>query len=184
MNLLLQILEEGKLTDSLGRAVDFRNTIVIMTSNLGADFLRKGGKLGFGESTQDANYETLKGRMLEEAKRVFKPELVNRIDDIVVFRQLNKEDVINILEVEVAKVVKRVQAKAIELVISDSAKEFLIGKGYDPLFGARPLRRAIERYLEDPLAEEILRGNIHPADTVEVTEMDHKLHFGQLAGAS
>ena len=184
MNLLLQILEEGKLTDSLGRAVDFRNTIVIMTSNLGADFLRKGGKLGFGESTQDANYETLKGRMLEEAKRVFKPELVNRIDDIVVFRQLNKEDVMNILEVEVAKVVKRVQAKAIELVISDSAKEFLIGKGYDPLFGARPLRRAIERYLEDPLAEEILRGNIHPADTVEVTEMDHKLHFGQLAGAS
>jgi len=184
MNLLLQVLEEGKLTDSLGRAVDFRNTIVIMTSNLGADFLRKGGKLGFGESSQDADYETLKGRMLEEAKRVFKPELVNRIDDIVVFRQLTKEDVINILEVEVAKVVKRVQAKAIELVISDSAKEFLVGKGYDPLFGARPLRRAIERYLEDPLAEEILRGNIHPADTVEVTEMEGKLHFGQLAGAS
>jgi ATP-dependent Clp protease ATP-binding subunit ClpC len=183
MNLLLQVLEEGKLTDSLGRSVDFRNTVVIMTSNLGADFVRKGGSLGFGESSKDADYETLKGRMLEEAKRVFKPELVNRIDDIIVFRQLNKDDVMRILDVEVAKVQKRVQAKAIELIITDSAREFLSDKGYDPLFGARPLRRAIERYLEDPLAEEILRDHIHAADTVEVTAVDGKLHFAELTAS-
>ncbi len=184
MNLLLQILEEGKLTDSLGRSVDFRNTVVIMTSNLGADFIRRGGKLGFGEASEAADYETLKARMLEEAKRVFKPELINRIDDIIVFRQLTKEDVVNILSVEMEKVLARLAAKAISLHIADTAKEFLITKGYDPSFGARPLRRAIERYLEDPLAEEILRGNIHPGENVEVTVDGDKLRFGQLAGTS
>jgi ATP-dependent Clp protease ATP-binding subunit ClpC len=184
MNLLLQILEEGRLTDSLGRSVDFRNTIVIMTSNLGADFLRKGGKLGFGEASESADYDTLKSRMLEEAKRVFKPELLNRIDDIIVFRQLIKKDVKRILDVEVAKVRERLAAKHIELHLSDSAREFLITKGYDPAFGARPLRRAIERYLEDPLAEEILRGHIQGDAAVEVTAEDDHLRFGQLAGAS
>ncbi len=184
MNLLLQILEEGKLTDSLGRSVDFRNTVVIMTSNLGADFIRRGGKLGFGESSEDADYETLKNRMMEEAKRVFKPELINRIDDIIVFRQLTKDDVVRILDVEMAKVRERLAAKAIDLHLTDSAREFLIAKGYDPALGARPLRRAIERYLEDPLAEEILRGNIHPAETVEVTAGEDRLNFGQLAGTS
>ena len=184
MNLLLQILEEGKLTDSLGRSVDFRNTVLIMTSNLGADFIRRGGKLGFGETTEEADYATLKNRMLEEAKRVFKPELINRIDDTIVFRQLTKDDVVRILDVEMEKVRARLAAKAIELHMTDSAREFLISKGYDPAFGARPLRRAIERYLEDPLAEEILRGNIHPAETVEVTADDDHLQFGQLAGTS
>lgn len=184
MNMLLQILEEGKLTDSLGRAVDFRNTVVIMTSNLGADFIRKGGKLGFGEKSEDADYETLKSRMLEESKRVFKPELLNRIDDIVVFRQLVREDVIKILEIEVDKVRARLAQKNIEIRLTDSAKDFLINKGYDPAFGARPLRRAIEKYLEDPLAEEILRGNIHESEIVEVTAADDRLQFGQLAGAS
>ncbi len=184
MNLLLQILEEGKLTDSLGRAVDFRNTIVIMTSNLGADFIRKGGKLGFGEASEDADYETLKQRMMEEAKRVFKPELLNRIEDVIVFRQLNRADVEKILDVEVAKVRKRLAAKNIEIHLGDSAREFLIQKGYDPALGARPLRRAIERYLEDSLAEEILRGNIHESETIEVTADGDRLKFGQLAGAS
>lgn len=184
MNILLQILEEGMLTDSLGRSVDFRNTVVIMTSNLGADFIRKGGKLGFGEKSEDADYETLKGRMMEEAKRVFKPELVNRIDDIIVFRQLTEADVVRILDVEMAKVHDRLAAKGIELRLADSAKQFLIKKGYDPAFGARPLRRAIERYLEDPLAEEILRNTIQAPDTVEVTSSEDKLEFGQLAGAS
>jgi ATP-dependent Clp protease ATP-binding subunit ClpC len=184
MNLLLQVLEEGKLTDSLGRSVDFRNTVVIMTSNLGADFIRKGGKLGFGGGSEDADYETLKGRMLEEAKRVFKPELINRIDDVIVFRQLNREDVVRICDVELDKIYLRLATKAIELHLTDEAREFLISKGYDPSFGARPMRRAIERYLEDPLAEEILRGNIHPAETIEVTVEDDKLHFGQLAGTS
>ncbi len=184
MNMLLQILEEGKLTDSLGRSVDFRNTVVIMTSNLGADFIRKGGKLGFGEQTEDADYDTLKNRMLEEAKRVFKPELLNRIDDIIVFRQLTRQDVISILDVEVEKVRKRLAHKNIDIRLSDSARDFLIEKGYDPAFGARPLRRAIERYLEDPLAEEILRGKIHESEVVEVTADNDGLQFGQLAGAS
>ena len=184
MNLLLQILEEGKLTDSLGRSVDFRNTIVIMTSNLGADFIRHGAKLGFGDSTESANYETLKNRMMEEAKRVFKPELINRIDDIIVFRQLTRDDVVRILDVELIKVRARLGAKAITLNLAESAMEFLINKGYDPAYGARPLRRAIERFLEDPLAEEILRGHIQSAETVEVTADGERLHFGQLAGTS
>ncbi|MBU0677460.1 MAG: ATP-dependent Clp protease ATP-binding subunit [Verrucomicrobia bacterium] len=184
MHLLLQILEEGKLTDSLGRTVDFRNTVVILTSNLGADFIRKGGSLGFGEKTEDADYETLKARMLDEAKKVFKPELLNRIDDVIVFRQLNKGDVKKILDIELIKVRKRLEAKNIELHLSDSAEEFLIGNGYDPAFGARPLRRAIERHLEDPLAEEILRGNITPSERVEVTAEGDHLKFEQLAGAS
>lgn len=184
MNLLLQILEEGKLTDSLGRSVDFRNTVVIMTSNLGADFIRKGGKLGFGDATESADYDTLKLRMMEEAKRVFKPELLNRIDDVVVFRQLNRDDVVRILEVELAKVQVRLDAKQIKLHLSDSARDFLITKGYDPAFGARPLRRAIERYVEDPLAEDILRGNIHPSEVVEITAEGDHLRFSQLARTS
>ena len=184
MNLLLQILEEGKLTDSLGRSVDFRNTVVIMTSNLGANFISKGGQLGFGEASEAADYKTLRGRMLEEAKRVFKPELINRIDDIIVFRQLNKDDVVRILDVEMEKVHLRLASKAIELHVTEAASNFLIEKGYDPELGARPLRRAIERYLEDALAEEILRGNIHPEETIEVTVEGDQLGFRQLAGTS
>ena len=184
MNLLLQILEEGKLTDSLGRSVDFRNTIVIMTSNLGADFIRKGGSLGFSDTTEAATYEALKGKMLEEAKSVFKPELINRIDDIIVFRQLDESDIVKILEVEMDKVHVRLATKAIQLHVHESARQFLLKKGYDPLFGARPLRRAIERYLEDVLAEELLRGHIHPEESIEVTAEGDELKFRQLAGAS
>ena len=183
MHILLQILEEGKLTDSLGRSVDFRNTVVIMTSNIGADLIRKGSGLGFGESTMNASYDRLKSHMLEESKRVFKPELLNRIDDIIVFRQLNREDVSHILDLEVTKVKDRLATKKIELHLTEAAREFLIGKGFDPTYGARPLRRAVERYLEDPLAEEILRGNL-AAETVEVTVEGDRLHFAQLAGAS
>jgi ATP-dependent Clp protease ATP-binding subunit ClpC len=184
MNILLQILEEGKLTDSLGRTVDFRNCIVIMTSNLGADFISKGSGLGFGEKNQDHDFARLKSKMMEEAKKVFRPELLNRMDDVIVFRQLDKEDVKRILDLEVAKVRERLAAKRIELVLTAPAVEFLINKGYDPAYGARPLRRAVERYLEDPLAEELLRGNIHASETVEVTADEERLHFGQLAGAS
>ncbi len=183
MHILLQILEEGKLTDSLGRSVDFRNTVVIMTSNIGADLIRKGSGLGFGESTMNASYDRLKSHMLEESKRVFKPELLNRIDDIIVFRQLNREDVSHILDLEVTKVKDRLATKKIELHLTEAAREFLIGKGFDPTYGARPLRRAVERYLEDPLAEEILRGNL-AAETVEVTVEGDRLRFAQLAGAA
>ena len=183
MHILLQILEEGKLTDSLGRAVDFRNTVIIMTSNIGADLVRKGSGLGFGEASVNADYDRLKSHMLDESKRAFKPELLNRIDDIIVFRQLTREDVSLILDLEVSKVKERLAARKIELHLAASAREFLIGKGFDPVYGARPLRRAVERYLEDPLAEEILRGHI-TGDAVEVTAEGERLKFGQLAGAS
>jgi ATP-dependent Clp protease ATP-binding subunit ClpC len=184
MHILLQILEEGKLTDSLGRAVDFRNTIIIMTSNIGADTLRKGSGLGFAEETGAADYDRMKKLMLEESKRSFKPELLNRIEDIVVFHPMNRESVLTILDLEVGKVKARLATKNIELHFTESAREFLISKGFDPAYGARPMRRAVERYLEDPLAEEILRGNIHKDEAIEVTSDGDRLKFGQLAGAS
>ncbi|HMP76388.1 MAG TPA: ATP-dependent Clp protease ATP-binding subunit, partial [Kiritimatiellia bacterium] len=184
MHILLQILEEGKLTDSLGRVVDFRNTVVIMTSNIGADLIRKGSGLGFGDVTATADYGRLKSQMLEESKRAFKPELLNRIDDIIVFRQLTKEDVMLILDIEVKKVQERLATRKVDLHLADSAKDFLMSKGFDPAYGARPLRRAVERYLEDPLAEEILRGHLSNAEAVEVTADGDHLKFSQLAGAS
>jgi len=184
MHILLQILEEGKLTDSLGRAVDFRNTIVIMTSNIGADLVRKGGGLGFGDPKPAADHEKLTQQMREEAKRVFRPELLNRIDDIIVFRQLQRADVERILELEVAKIKSRLKARNIEIHLGDSARDFLLAKGFDTAYGARPLRRAVERYLEDPLAEEILKGHINTAEVVEVTAGPDSLKFGQLAGTS
>ena len=184
MHILLQILEEGKLTDSLGRTVDFRNTVVIMTSNIGADLIRKGSGLGFGDVNASADYERLKSQMLDESKRAFKPELLNRIDDIIVFRQLVREDVSRILDIEVKKVHDRLAARKVELHLAESAREFLMTKGFDPAYGARPLRRAVERYLEDPLAEEILRGNLTHAEAVEVTADGDRLKFGQLAGTS
>ena len=184
MHILLQILEEGKLTDSLGRTVDFRNTIVIMTSNIGADFVRKGGSLGFGSEDSISDHGKLKKQMMEEAKKVFRPELLNRIDDVIVFRQLQKDDVLTIMGHEVAKVQERLSQKNIELQLADSAKEFLFEKGFDPAYGARPMRRAINKYLEDPLAEEILRGNVRRDEVIEVTAGDDALKFGQLAGTS
>lgn len=184
MHILLQILEEGKLTDSLGRTVDFRNTVVIMTSNIGADLIRKGTGLGFGGVAATADYDRLKSQMLEESKRAFKPELLNRIDDIIVFRQLVREDVMRILDFEVKKVQERLAARKVDLHLTDPAREFLVSKGFDPAYGARPLRRAVERYLEDPLAEEILRGNLANAETVEVTVEDDHLSFRQLAQTS
>jgi ATP-dependent Clp protease ATP-binding subunit ClpC len=184
MNILLQILEEGKLTDSLGRTIDFRNTVVIMTSNLGADFTAKGGGLGFGGKDEGADYDRMKVKMVEESKRVFKPELLNRIDDVIVFGQLNRGHVLKILDIEVNKVRKRLATKNIEMNLTDGALNYLVDKGYDPAYGARPLRRAVEKYLEDPLAEEILRGNLHDSETVEVTADEDGLKFGQLAGTS
>ncbi len=184
MHILLQILEEGKLTDSLGRTVDFRNTIVLMTSNLGADFVRKGGSLGFGKGEEVPDYDTLRKQMLDEAKRVFRPELLNRVDEIVVFRQLQRADVERILDLEVEKIAKRLAAKKIEIHLGQTARDFLISKGYDPQYGARPMRRAVERFLEDPLAEEILRGHIRSEEIIEVTADKDRLKFGQLAGTS
>jgi ATP-dependent Clp protease ATP-binding subunit ClpC len=181
VNMLLQILEDGRLTDSFGRAVDFRNTIIIMTSNVGADVLKKGTTMGFTAPTESAGYESMKGKLMEEAKRVFKPEFLNRLDDTIVFRALTKEDMGKIIDLEVTKVADRLKCKDIHIHLTPAAKDFLIEKGYDPAYGARPLRRAVERYLEEPLAEEIMRGGIKPSESVEVVLTEGKLAFHQLA---
>src|SRR3954447_6764275 len=177
MHLLLQILEDGKITDSLGRKIDFRNTIIIMTSNVGAELLKKQTTLGFGAPREGHDYDSMREKILDETKRVFKPEFLNRLDEIIVFHSLQKSDLLQIVDLEVEKVKLRLRAKAVEIVLDNTAHEFVIEKGYDPNYGARPMRRAVERYLEDPLAEEILRGNVKAGVTVHVTAKDGKLVF-------
>jgi len=176
-NLLLQILEDGVVTDSLGRKVDFRNTIIIMTSNVGADLMRKNMVMGFGVKSDEASYDVMKEKMLAEAKRVFKPEFINRLDDLIVFHSLTRDDLSKIVDIEVAKVLTRLKPRQITFRLTPEASAFLIEKGYDPAYGARPLRRAVERFLEDPMAEEILRGTIKNGDFVVVGEKDKALTF-------
>jgi len=172
MNLLLQILEEGTVTDSLGRKIDFRNTIIIMTSNVGASTIKRQTSLGFGAMAEDeSDFEGMKAKILEEAKRHFKPEFLNRLDDLVCFHMLEKSDLNQIVELEVTKLVKRLAEKDIELVLTAEATDFLGEKGFDPAYGARPMRRAVERYLEDPLAEALLRGDVKPGDKVDVVKV-------------
>src|SRR4051812_46907914 len=179
MHLLLQILEDGKITDSLGRKIDFRNTIIIMTSNVGAETLRRQTTMGFGavKPLGEHEYEAMRDKLLDEAKKVFKPEFINRLDDIIVFHQLTKENLMHIVDLEVGKVLTRVKAKEVNIELENTAKEFLIEKGYDPMYGARPMRRAVEKYLEDPFAEELLRGNMKAGDVVHVTSVEGKLVF-------
>jgi ATP-dependent Clp protease ATP-binding subunit ClpC len=177
MHLLLQILEEGKITDSLGRRIDFRNTIIIMTSNVGAELLKKQTTMGFGAPREGHDYDSMREKILDETKRIFKPEFLNRLDEIIVFHSLEKSHLLHIVDLEVNKVKKRLKAKEVEIVLDNAAHEFVIEKGYDPNYGARPMRRAVEKYLEDPLAEEILRGNVKAGSTVEVTAVDGKLSF-------
>jgi ATP-dependent Clp protease ATP-binding subunit ClpC len=175
MHLLLQILEEGKITDSLGQKIDFRNTIIIMTSNVGAELIKRQAAMGFGAIADHGSYEVMSDKILEESKRVFKPEFLNRLDDMIVFHQLERNDLVKIVDLEVAKVIERVRAKDVKVQLDRGAVEFLIDKGYDLIYGARPLRRAVEKYLEDPLAEEFLRGNIQQGDTLEVHAAGEKL---------
>jgi ATP-dependent Clp protease ATP-binding subunit ClpC len=179
VQLLLQVLEEGRLTDSLGRTVDFRNTIIIMTTNVGAHLLQKGQALGFGDADFDASFEATKDRIMDESKKVFKPEFLNRINSIVVFHHLRHEHMLKIVDLEIAKLTKRLKDHEIELVFTDAAKDLLIDKGYDEKFGARPLRRAVENYLEDPLAEAILRGDIEKGKPVYVDKGVKELSFNQ-----
>jgi ATP-dependent Clp protease ATP-binding subunit ClpC len=171
MNLLLQILEEGTVTDSLGRKIDFRNTIIIMTSNVGASSIKRQTTLGFGAMAEDeADFEGMKGKILDEAKKHFRPEFLNRLDDLVVFHMLEKKDLNQIVDLEVNKLVKRLAEKEITLTLTAEARDFLSEKGFDPAYGARPMRRAVERFLEDPLAEAVLRGAVKAGDKVEVVK--------------
>jgi len=178
--LLLQVLEEGRLTDSLGRHVDFRNTIIIMTTNVGANLIQKETSMGFGKMTAGHDdFERIRDKILEESKKVFKPEFLNRINDLVVFRSLVRDDLKKIVEIEVNEVVQRLKSREIELSISEEGKEFIIDKGYDEKYGARPLKRAVERYLEDPLAEAILRGDVKKGDPIHVIVTNDGLGFEQ-----
>ncbi len=177
MHMLLQIMEEGRLTDSLGRSVDFRNTVVIMTSNLGAQEVKKAGALGFAPTNEEVDYQKLKEMMMGVAKKTFKPELLNRLDDMIVFRELNREDLETIINLELANIQNRVLGRNIELKITKPAREFLLEKGFDKAYGARQLRRTVERYLEDPLAEEILRSQISNDSIVTVRANKEGLNF-------
>jgi ATP-dependent Clp protease ATP-binding subunit ClpC len=187
MHLLLQILEEGTVTDSFGRKVDFRNTIIILTSNVGAELIKKQNTLGFGApSGGDEDYNAMRDKILEQAKKIFKPEFLNRLDDQIVFHMLGKPELEKIVDLEIAKVTKRLAVKEIKLELEASAKDFLIKVGYDPSYGARPMRRAVEKNLEDPLAEHLLRGDINQGDTVSVAleEGEKVLTFTPTKGES
>jgi ATP-dependent Clp protease ATP-binding subunit ClpC len=180
-NILLQILEEGKLTDNVGRVVNFRNTIILLTSNVGSDTIKRQSTLGFSPITDEASYEKMRERIMDEAKRTFRPEFLNRLDDAIVFRSFTKPDLIQILDLEIEKVLQRLRHKNIKVELDQKAKDFLVDKGYNPDFGARPMRRAVEKFLEDPLAEEILKGNLHEGEATQVTSDGEKLVFHQKA---
>ncbi|MDC3095333.1 ATP-dependent Clp protease ATP-binding subunit [Prochlorococcus sp. AH-716-M06] len=177
-NLLLQLLEDGRLTDSKGRTVDFKNTLLIMTSNIGSKVIEKGGGgLGFefsGDSIEDSQYNRIKSLVNEELKQYFRPEFLNRLDEIIVFRQLTKNEVKEIAEIMLQEVFARLQDKGINLNVTDAFKERLVEEGYNPSYGARPLRRAVMRLLEDSLAEEVLSGRIKDGDKATVDIDDNK----------
>jgi ATP-dependent Clp protease ATP-binding subunit ClpC len=185
LQLLLQILEDGRLTDSLGRAVDFRNTIIIMTSNVGAAVLQRQTTVGFGAAAAGfSDHEKMREKVLEESKKVFKPEFLNRISDIIFFRPLSKDDLVKIVDIELVKFSKRLTERKITLEFTADAKSLLIEKGYDEKYGARPLRRAVEHFLEDPFAESLLRGEIKEGDPVIVGREGEKLTFKQKSPAA
>ncbi|MHC5145939.1 MAG: ATP-dependent Clp protease ATP-binding subunit [Planctomycetota bacterium] len=173
-NMLLQIMEEGRLTDAFGRHVDFKNVILIMTSNIGADLIKNQAGFGFGKRSEQADYEKMKELLDKEMERHFRPEFLNRLDSQVVFRPLTRDDLTQIVEYELNKVFKRLLEHGLHLELEDAAKEFLIDKGYNPEFGARPLRRAIERYIEDPLSEDMLRGKFKDMTLIRISVQDEE----------
>ncbi|PIS01462.1 MAG: NDP-hexose 4-ketoreductase [Chlamydiae bacterium CG10_big_fil_rev_8_21_14_0_10_35_9] len=175
MNLLLQILEEGRLTDSLGRKVDFRNTIIIMTSNLGADLIKKSTEVGFG-AKESLDYNSIQEKIMGASKKHFKPEFLNRLDDLVIFKPLDKESLEKVIQLEFNKLKARVEEKNIHIILDEKAASFLVDKGYQPEMGARPIRRVIEQYLEDPLAETLLRSPTQGKDFL-ITVVDGELRF-------
>jgi ATP-dependent Clp protease ATP-binding subunit ClpC len=170
-NVLLQILDEGHLTDSKGRKVDFKNTIVIMTSNVGAARIENPNPMGFSSpgNIDEARYEKMQSIVNDEMKKVFRPEFLNRLDDTIIFHQLKKEEIRQIVDLMLADLVKRMNAQGMGLEISDDVRDLLGKEGYDPSFGARPLRRVIQRKIEDELSEQLLQGTFREGDTVQVT---------------
>jgi ATP-dependent Clp protease ATP-binding subunit ClpC len=169
-NILLQILEDGRLTDSQGRTVDFRHAIVIMTSNIGASEIARNTPLGFsvGDADHGMTYEDMKGRVMSELKKVFRPEFLNRIDDVIVFHKLQKEEIKQIVDLLLLRIREQLAERELQLELTNAAEDFLVDKGWDPSMGARPLRRAIQRYIEDPLADFVLRAELEEGATVMV----------------
>ena len=179
-NILLQILDEGRITDSLGRKIDFKNTILIMTSNIGARQIRHGGGIGFSKGDEKSDYDTMKNRIMEEVKRLFNPEFMNRVDEIVVFRHLHKEDMVKIVDIVVDEMLDKVSDRDIEILLTKGAKEFIADKGFDPVFGARPLKRTVQKYIEDPIAEEMLKGNFSDGSHIQVKKKGDGLDFNEI----
>ena len=178
-NMLLQIMEEGRLTDSFGRKIDFKNSIVIMTSNIGSNLIKGGASFGFSKREEVQDYEKIRASLMSEIEKFFRPEFINRLDDTVVFRPLLKDDLYHIIDMELAKVCNRLRYKKMDMELGPKAKDFLIEKGYNPDFGARPLRRAISTYIEDSLAEALLAGQYGEGQMIKVThnEGDDHLSF-------
>jgi ATP-dependent Clp protease ATP-binding subunit ClpC len=188
-NTLLQILDDGRLTDGHGHTVDFKNTVVIMTSNAGAEVIRRETHIGFAPKkdevkNQQQRYEDLKEKVMNEVKNYFRPEFINRLDDIIVFHELNEEQLRQIVDLMVADLEKRLEEHKLKLELTDKAKSWLGKVGYDPLYGARPLRRAVERYVENPLSISILRGEFKEGDTVTVDLVKEALTFTTKSASS
>ena len=176
-NMLLQIMEEGRLTDSFGRHVDFKNVILIMTSNIGADMIKGGASFGFAKRSEVQDYDKMRTSLMSEIEKFFRPEFINRLDEVIVFRPLDRENLTSIIEFELSKVRERLEAKKMTLELDAAAKDFLIDKGYNPDFGARPLRRALSTYIEDPLAENLLSGEFMEGDAIKVTRKEEEDHL-------
>ena len=179
-NILLQILDDGRLTDGLGRQVDFKNTILIMTSNIGAREIRKGGGFGFSRGDEKSDYESMKNRIMEEVKRIFNPEFLNRVDEIVVFRSLARDDMEKIIDIVIAEMLEKVSDRKIEIELTKGARELLADRGFDPVFGARPLKRTVQKYVEDPIAEEILKGCFTDGSVIRVKKKGDELEFEEV----
>ncbi|KPL19831.1 MAG: hypothetical protein AMJ92_01310 [candidate division Zixibacteria bacterium SM23_81] len=180
-NILLQILDEGQLTDSFGRKVDFKNTVVIMTSNIGTREVGKGKSMGFQKGDQKSGFEQIKTRITDALKKTFNPEFLNRLDEIVIFHPLGKKEMLKIIDILLVEIGQRVADKGMSVTLTREAKDLLVERGFDPIFGARPLRRALQKYFEDPLSDEILRGKFRKGSSIKVGRRGERLTFSHLS---
>jgi len=176
-NILLQLLDDGQITDSLGRKVSFKNTVVIMTSNIASTEIRGISGFGFGATTGEANYESIRDKVMTEVKRFFRPEFLNRVDEVLVFRPLDRKQMEEIVEIQLRDLSERLQNKKLTVELTQTAKDLLVQEGFDPQFGARPIKRALRRLLEDPLAEEVLRNRFKEHARVTVDRDGDRLVF-------
>ena len=179
-NILLQILDEGHVTDGLGRKIDFKNTVLIMTSNVGARQVQKAGGIGFTQQSEESNYENMRNRIIEEVKHLFNPEFLNRVDEIVVFRQLDKDDMVKIIDIVMDDMLGKVSSRNINIELTKGAKEFIAENGFDPVYGARPLKRTIQKHIEDPIAEELLKGTFTDGSQIRVKKKGESLSFDEI----